>query len=271
LCVPNKKQQLPATNALITLPKNDFLPKSVRENEPKLVKSSGVSEIVHLLSPPPGSYNEQLHSPVSLPKPAMYFMTNHTDSLKTYPRLDRVTTDEPQKNEPKKPDLDKVSDLLTFDLHNFFVRPCDYTYYRDDIIFEDNIRGKRLEGIVKYRNAVNLTKIVCHFRFVYVRFHILGVTEHPEDGTIRVRWRIAGMGMLKMCLKYIPAQMWKRGNLDKAADSWYDGYSTFYVDDDNMIYKHRADKVMPDEDQVSVKKQLAEKLQKLKPQPAPVL
>jgi hypothetical protein len=28
--------------------------------------------------------------------------------------------------------------------------------------------------------------------------------------------------------------------------SWYDGYSTFYVGDDGLIFKHIADKMIPD-------------------------
>ena len=32
---------------------------------------------------------------------------------------------------------------------------------------------------------VNLLKLTAHIRFVYVRFHILKMTKHPEDGTIR--------------------------------------------------------------------------------------
>jgi len=270
----NNLQKYPTSNSLLALSKHDLLVRSVQQNLAQ-VPTVNIINTDHLTSTPVAS-SEQLFSPVSLPKPSsMYFVTNGADSQLVASRLAMSSEvgGNQKENEPKQPNLEKISHLLSFDLHNFFVRACDYSYYRHDIVLEDNIRGKRLEGIVKYRNAISLMKILCHFRFVYVRFHILGITEHPEDGTVRIRWRIAGMGMIKMCLKYFPAQMWKRGNLDKAADTWYDGYSTFYVDNDDKIYKHRADKVMPDEDRepVSVKKQLAEKLQKLKPQAAPAL
>lgn len=29
--------------------------------------------------------------------------------------------------------------------------------------------------------------------------------------------------------------------------SWYDGFSTFYIGDDGLVYKHVADKMMPDD------------------------
>jgi len=209
--------------------------------------------------------SEHIHSPVSLPKPTMFFMSSSADSS---------SSGDKSSKEPRKPNLEKVSSLLIIDLVNLFVSPMSKTLYHHNIIFEDNIRGKRYEGILEYRQIVNLMKIVCHFRFVYVRFNILSITEHPEDSTIRVRWRIVGMGMFKMLLKYIPEKMWVRGNMDKASATWYDGYSTFHVNSDDKIDKHRADKVMPDEDAVSVKKKLAEKLeklQKLKPTPAPAI
>lgn len=35
--------------------------------------------------------------------------------------------------------------------------------------------------------------------------------------------------------------------------SWYDGFSTFYVGDDGRIYKHVADKMMPDQEADEIK------------------
>ena len=43
----------------------------------------------------------------------------------------------------------------------------------------------RFEGLDQYMKIVNLLKLTAHIRFVYVRFHILKMTKHPEDGTIR--------------------------------------------------------------------------------------
>jgi len=201
--------------------------------------------------------------PVFLPKPEILLATNLSTSTLNASGGQNSTED------PGKPDLKKVSYLLTYDLLNTFIKPMDFTIYHVNMIFEDNIRGKRYEGGLAYRHFVNMLKIYCHMRFVYVRFNILNVTEHPEDGTIRVRWRIAGMGALKMAVKYIPAQMWQRGNMDKACDTWYDGFSTFYVNSENKIVKHRADKVIPDGEAKKVN--LVDKLKRLKPTASPAL
>ena len=73
--------------------------------------------------------------------------------------------------------------------------------YHHNMVLQDNIRGKRyqntslgnqlylqphrFEGLDQYMKIVNLLKLTAHIRFVYVRFHILKMTKHPEDGTIR--------------------------------------------------------------------------------------
>jgi len=212
-----------------------------------------------------GAFIEGIHSPVFLPKPDILLASSSPNST-----LNASGGKDSGEN-PNAPDLKKVSYLLTFDLLNIFIRPLDWSMYHTNLVFEDNTRGKRYEGVLAYRQFVNLLKIYCHMRFVYVRFNILKVTEHPEDGTIRVRWRISGMGAMKMVIKYIPAKMWQRGNMDKAADTWYDGYSTFYVDSDNKIVKHVADKMMPDEEAKKVGIPLVDKLKRLKPATAPAL
>lgn len=160
---------------------------------------------------------------------------------------------------------------LAHHLTNIFVQQSDWLIFHPNLVFEDRIREKRIEGLLNYVKFVNLVRILAHIKFVYVRFQILKLTKHPEDGTIRVRWRIAGLGVMRLALRYIPDQMWKRGNMDKAAPSWYDGYSIFYIDGDNKIYKHVADRRMPDEGdkETSALNPVVEKLKKLKPAPAP--
>lgn len=141
--------------------------------------------------------------------------------------------------------------------------------YHTNMVLEDNIRGRRYIGLDKYTKIVNLLKLSAHVRFVYVRFHILKMSKHPEDGTIRVRWRIAGLGMVRMIVRFIPDKMWMKGNMDRAAPSWYDGLSTFYVDSNDLIYKHKVDTLDRDQEQKLVET-WADKLKKLKPVSEPL-
>jgi len=169
-----------------------------------------------------------------------------------------------QEKEPKKgPNLERVAYVLSHDLLNIFLKSQEWEMYHPNMVLQDNIRGKRFEGLDQYMKIVNLLKLTAHIRFVYVRFHILKMTKHPEDGSIRIRWRIAGLGMVRMLVRYFPDKMWMKGNMDRAAPSWYDGISTFHVGGDDRIYKHTLDRLEGDDSPVV--ETLKEKLSKLTP------
>lgn len=44
---------------------------------------------------------------------------------------------------PDPGDLHKVYEILSNTLPNLFIKPLDYTIYSPNLIFEDNIRGRR--------------------------------------------------------------------------------------------------------------------------------
>ena len=62
---------------------------------------------------------------------------------------------------------------------------------------------------------MHLLKIVGHIKFVYVRPKIISLTKHPEDNTIRVTWKLVGLSITRMVVRYIPDQLWYRANMDK--------------------------------------------------------
>lgn len=43
-------------------------------------------------------------------------------------------------------------------------------------------------------------------------------------------------------------KLWELKKVLNDQESWYDGFSTFYVGSDGLIYKHVVDKMMPDDD-----------------------
>lgn len=49
-----------------------------------------------------------------------------------------------------------------------------------------------------YVKQVALLRTIGHLKFAFVKFEILKMTKHPEDGTVRVRWRIKGLSGLKV-------------------------------------------------------------------------
>jgi hypothetical protein len=100
-------------------------------------------------------------------------------------------------------------------------------------------------------------------KFAYVRFEILKITQHPEEGTIKVRWRISGISGMKVLLQFWRYKLWqwkellqKQERLDVwdfycvspilnslSFRSWYDGFSTFHVNSNGVVSLHVADKV----------------------------
>ncbi|CAH1176238.1 unnamed protein product [Phaedon cochleariae] len=151
-------------------------------------------------------------------------------------------------NKPSPEKLAHVLEVLGRTLPNIFIQPLDYTIYHPDVIFEDHIRNIRTVGLYSYVKQVALLRTVGHFKFAYVKFEILKITKHPEDSTIKIRWQIKGISALKVMITFWKYKLWDYQEMFKKSHSWYDGFSTFYVNSEGQIIKHVADKMMPDTD-----------------------
>lgn len=55
-------------------------------------------------------------------------------------------------------------------------------------------------GLYHYVKQIALLRTVGHLKFAYVKFEILKITMHPEDDTVKIRWRIRGISGLKVSL-----------------------------------------------------------------------
>lgn len=63
-------------------------------------------------------------------------------------------------------------------------------------------------GLYSYIKQVALLRTVGHLRFAYVKFEILKITQHPEDSTVKVRWRIRGVSGLRVMLMFWKFRLW---------------------------------------------------------------
>ena len=70
-------------------------------------------------------------------------------------------------------------------------------------------------GLDKYMLLINTMRVLAHIRFVYVRLSILSLTKEKEEGIIKVRWRVVGLGMGRMVLRYFPDRLWDKGNMER--------------------------------------------------------
>nr|CAG4644954.1 EOG090X09QP [Leptodora kindtii] len=151
---------------------------------------------------------------------------------------------------PTPEQLQRVSNVLAETLPRIFIQPMDYTVYSNDVVFENRIRGTRTEGLYNYVKQVAILRCVGHLKYGYVRFEILKLTQNPEEGTIKVRWRIRGISGLKILFTFWRYKLWQWKDLMERQESWHDGFSTFHVSSAGTIYLHVADKMMADEEKV---------------------
>ncbi|RXG57881.1 hypothetical protein Avbf_10241 [Armadillidium vulgare] len=149
---------------------------------------------------------------------------------------------------PSDETLLKVSNALSQELRSLFTKTMNYRMYTNDLIFDNRIRGKVTVGIFPYIRQISFLRIFGHIKFAYVEFEILKITQNLSDGTIRVRWRIIGSSALKSLPFIFSLKSYSLKDAKEKMDTWYDGFSTFYVNEEGLIYKHIADKMMPDEE-----------------------
>ncbi|XP_028132855.2 uncharacterized protein C6orf136 homolog isoform X1 [Diabrotica virgifera virgifera] len=160
-----------------------------------------------------------------------------------------------QDEKSNKPSLEKLThvyDVLAETLPKIFIHSLDYKIYHKDIVFEDNIRNIRTVGLYNYVKQVALLRTIGHLKFAYVKFEILKITKHPEDSSVKVRWQIRGISALRVMLTFWKIKLWNFKEIFERTDSWYDGFSTFYVNSEGQVIKHVAEKMMPDSDHVPV-------------------
>ncbi|CAG5035179.1 unnamed protein product [Parnassius apollo] len=155
-----------------------------------------------------------------------------------------------QDGKPSEEQLMKVFHVLSKTMPALFVKPLDYSIYHPNLIFVNNIRGITTVGLFPYVRQVALLRTVGHLKFAYVNFEVLKITAHPEDSSIKMRWRIRGISGFKVFFMFWKYKLWDMKQVFKDQEMWYDGFSTFYVGGDGFIHKHIADKVMPDQDSI---------------------
>ncbi|KAL0896125.1 hypothetical protein ABMA27_012083 [Loxostege sticticalis] len=151
---------------------------------------------------------------------------------------------------PSEEQLMKVFHVLSKTMPDLFIKPLDYSIYHPNLVFVNNIRGITTIGLFHYVRQVALLRTVGHIKFAYVKFEVMKITAHPEDSTIKLRWRIRGISGLKVFFMFWKYKLWNLKQAFQDQELWYDGFSTFYVGPDGLVQKHIADKVMPDQDTI---------------------
>ncbi|XP_028910587.1 uncharacterized protein C6orf136 homolog [Ornithorhynchus anatinus] len=131
-----------------------------------------------------------------------------------------------------------MHERLRQELPNLFLRSHDYTLYSSDVEFVNEILNMRTKGRPWYILSLTLCRFLAWNYFAQLRLEVLRLSRHPEDWTLQARWRLVGLPAHVLFLRF-----YRRDREDLYRT--YDAYSTFYLNSDGLICRHRLDKVMP--------------------------
>ncbi|KAM9260125.1 uncharacterized protein C6orf136 homolog [Morus bassanus] len=131
-----------------------------------------------------------------------------------------------------------MHEKLQHELPNFFLKIPDYGLYSPDVEFINHLLHLHTRGRPMYQVAVALCRAVAWGYFASLRLEVLALTRHPEDWSIRARWRLTGLP-LHLCL----LRFYRRDKRHLLRS--YDAFSTFFLNSQGLIRCHRVDKLMP--------------------------
>ncbi|CAH1787459.1 unnamed protein product [Owenia fusiformis] len=171
------------------------------------------------------------------------------------------TTKRKPGKKPTEETLLLMKEHLTDSIPKIF-RTHDYRIYINDVTFENNFWGPSVtsKGIQAYLFYIVKLRLAVHFKYVQTKVELLKITTHESDGTVRAHWRVQALPQMKILTnfwKFFPGRFRKVVTQESEI---YEGISTFYLQGDGLVYKHRVDRVIEDEEQVVNKSGIALKM-----------
>ncbi|XP_027563047.1 uncharacterized protein C6orf136 homolog, partial [Neopelma chrysocephalum] len=87
-------------------------------------------------------------------------------------------------------------------LPNFFLKIPDYGLYSHDVEFINHLLHLHTRGRPMYQVAVALCRALAWGYFASLRLEVLALTRHPEDWSVRARWRLTGVPLHLLLLRF---------------------------------------------------------------------
>ncbi|XP_069378773.1 uncharacterized protein C6orf136 homolog isoform X2 [Paralichthys olivaceus] len=125
---------------------------------------------------------------------------------------------------------------LGIELPSFFIKSHDYTMYSKDMEFLNGLMNTNTRGRVLYQLILSLWRLLCLCYYAEARLEVLKLTKHMEDRSIKARWRIRGLPVHTVLLRFYRKD---KRHLYRS----YDAFSTFYIGKDGLIHCHKVEKV----------------------------
>ncbi|KAI4897802.1 hypothetical protein NFI96_021948, partial [Prochilodus magdalenae] len=158
-------------------------------------------------------------------------------SLYSYAETEGMERGPSQKDMENEEKLALMYEKLRIELPVFFVRNHDYSMYSNDVEFVNGLLNTKTRGRVAYQLTLSLWRLLCLCYYAEARLEVLKLTKHPEDGSIKARWRVKGLPFHALLLRFYKkdkTQLYRT----------YDAFSTFYLGSDGLIHCHKVEKVM---------------------------
>ncbi|XP_034560285.1 uncharacterized protein C6orf136 homolog [Notolabrus celidotus] len=127
---------------------------------------------------------------------------------------------------------------LRIELPSFFTKTHDYSLYSKDLEFINGFLNTKTRGLPMYQLTLTLGRFLCLCYFANAQLEVLKLTKHLEDGTIKARWRIRGLPLHSVLLRFYRRD---KSHLYRSLDA----FSTFYIRQDGLIHCHKLEKMMP--------------------------
>ncbi|XP_076610809.1 uncharacterized protein C6orf136 homolog [Chaetodon auriga] len=171
------------------------------------------------------------NKPVELPLLPPTALCSHAE------RAEEEHTDGDSEGEEK---LAMIYERLRIELPGLLVKSHDYTMYSNDVELINGLMNTttRCRGLVLYRLIVSLWRFLCLCYYAETRLEVLKLTKHMEDRSVKARWRLRGLPLHTLMLRFYRKD---KSHLYRS----FDALSTFYIGKDGLIHCHKVEKIMP--------------------------
>lgn len=148
----------------------------------------------------------------------------------------------------------------------FFAMQIPFDKFHEDIVLEDRINDRVIEGRLPYLNQLASTKVYGNLRYVNVVSQVIAHESSYEEQCVRIHFRFTGMKFMIMAYKFFPKKLWRRENQVKESSVWLEAVSTYYFNPKGFVVRHVIEDKSTDDEtnyQQSTAEKLKEKLAKL--------
>ena len=141
--------------------------------------------------------------------------------------------------------LNELHKIIVYYAPRFFSSTHPFQLCTKDVVFIDNIRSVRIQGVQQYALQMALIRSYYNIKYSSNKLELLNLVTLPEESSIKIRWRIVSRPGLLYFMRYFYKF--------HSSEIWNDGLSTLHVNKEGKIYCHICDIIDVEQDVVNKK------------------